>query len=73
MKISCKYPILVHSKFNLNGTKKLIMATAYYFYPFRSGLFWELNVYSAAIDIFNSGGSAHYYLEGLKFVYSPYM
>ena len=34
---------------------------------------WDLFVYQNAIDIFNSGGSAYSDLDGLKFVYPPYV
>ena len=35
--------------------------------------FWDLEVYQNAIDIFNEGGSPYRDLEGLKFVYPPYV
>tara|TARA_B100001093_G_scaffold396459_1_gene383559 strand:+ start:681 stop:2012 length:1332 start_codon:yes stop_codon:yes gene_type:complete len=34
---------------------------------------WDLFVYQNAINIFNSGGSAYSDLEGLRFVYAPYI
>ncbi len=40
---------------------------------YRSNYFWDLDVYQNAINIFNTGGSAYFDLEGLRFVYAPYV
>jgi len=54
----------------------LIIGTILLFYSFFSywpNYFWDLDVYQNAINIFNSGGSAYFDLDGLKFVYAPYI
>lgn len=35
--------------------------------------FWDLNVYQTAVNLFNNGRDPYLDLEGLKFVYSPYV
>ena len=34
---------------------------------------WDLNVYKLAVNTFNNGASPYLHLEGLRFVYSPYV
>ena len=34
---------------------------------------WDLSVYQGAVDVFNSGGNPYFDLEGLKFVYTPFV
>ena len=43
------------------------------FFKYWPNYFWDLDVYQNAINIFNSGGSAYADLDGLKFVYAPYI
>ena len=43
------------------------------FFTYWPNCFWDLDVYQNAINIFNSGGSAYFDLDGLKFVYTPYI
>lgn len=35
--------------------------------------FWDLNVYQTAVNMFNNGSDPYLDLQGLKFVYSPYI
>ena len=35
--------------------------------------FWDLNVYQTAVNTFNNGNDPYLDLQGLKFVYSPYV
>ncbi len=55
----------------------LIISTILVFFSFfslwRIISFWDLDVYQNAVNVFNSGGSAYLDLDGLKFVYAPYI
>ena len=50
-----------------------ILVALFSFFKFWPNYFWDLNVYQNSVNIFNSGGSPYLDLEGLKFVYSPYV
>ena len=57
---------------------KFLLATGVLFniiflYRFRSNIFWDLDVYQNAVNIFNDGGNPYLDLSGFKFVYSPYI
>ncbi len=43
------------------------------FFNYWPSYFWDLDVYQNAINIFNSGGSPYFELNGLRFVYAPYI
>lgn len=43
------------------------------FFKYWPNYFWDLDVYQNAINIFNSGGSAYADIDGLRFVYAPYI
>ena len=54
----------------------LIIGTIFLIFSFFSywpNYFWDLDVYQNAVNIFNSGGSAYLDLDGLKFVYAPFV
>ena len=51
----------------------VIISALFSFFKFSPNYFWDLNVYQNAVNIFNSGGSPYLDLDGLKFVYSPYI
>ena len=50
-----------------------ILFNIIFLYRFRSNIFWDLDVYQNAVNIFNNGGNPYLDLSGFKFVYSPYI